>query len=51
MSGPLEKKSLSTCLSDLVRQGAVGPLAEPRRKLAPVLHREGALARFLDSRN
>jgi len=48
---PLEKKSLSDSLGDLMQQGILGPPAEPGRKLAPVVHRKGALARFLDSRN
>jgi prevent-host-death family protein len=48
---PLEKKrSLSSSLGDLVQQGILGPLAEPRRTLAPVVRKKGALARFLESR-
>ena len=44
------KKSLSASLGDLMQQGILGPLAEPRRKIAPVGRKRGALARFLDSR-
>jgi prevent-host-death family protein len=47
---PLEKKSLAASLGDLTQQGILGPLAEPRRKLAPVVRKKGALARFLESR-
>jgi prevent-host-death family protein len=49
---PIEKKkSLAASLRDLEQQGILGPLVEPRRNLAPVVRREGALARFLDSRD
>jgi prevent-host-death family protein len=47
---PLEKKSLAASLRDLEQQGILGPQAEPRRNLAPVVRKAGALARFLESR-
>jgi prevent-host-death family protein len=47
---PLEKKSLAASLHDLEQQGILSPQAEPRRDLAPVVRKPGALARFLESR-
>ncbi|MEA2690890.1 MAG: hypothetical protein QOJ16_277 [Acidobacteriota bacterium] len=49
---PIEKKkTLAASLRQLEEQGILGPLVEPNRNLAPVVRKEGALARFLDSRD
>lgn len=49
---PIEKKkTLAASLRELEEQGVLSPLVQPRRDLAPVARKEGALARFLDSRD
>ena len=47
----IDKKSLAANLRDLEQQGILSPLVEPRRDLAPVVRKRGALARFLGSRD
>jgi prevent-host-death family protein len=46
-----KKRALAAKLRELEEQGILGPLVEPRRNLSPVVRKEGALARFLDSRD
>ena len=46
-----KKKTLAASLRELEEQGLLGPLVEPLRDLTPVVRKEGALARFLDSRD
>jgi prevent-host-death family protein len=46
-----KKKSLAARLRELEEQGILGPLVEPGRDLAPVVRKEGALARFLAFRD
>jgi prevent-host-death family protein len=49
---PIEKKkTLAASLRQLEEQGILGPLVEPHRNLAPVVRKEGALVRFLGSRD
>jgi len=45
------KKTLAATLRELEEQGILGPLVEPRRNLAPVVRKAGALGRLLDSRD
>jgi prevent-host-death family protein len=47
---PIEQRSLAASLRDLEQSGILGPLAVPLRDLAPLVRRDGALARFLDWR-